>query len=148
MKVTDALQNVSQLFLDTAPVIYYVEQNPSYFDRTQIIFDEIDAGRLIAVTSPITLAECLVEPYRSGSVQLQTDFFDLIVYGNNTVFSTIEQERAKHAAELRAHYNLTLTDALQVAIALESGCEALLTNDSTLKRVSELRILLLDEMSL
>ena len=30
MKVADALQNVTRLFLDTAPVIYYVERNPRY----------------------------------------------------------------------------------------------------------------------
>lgn len=47
------------------------------------------------------------------------------------------------AAQLRARYNLTLTDALQVAVALETGCDALLTNDLTLKKVSELGIIVL-----
>jgi hypothetical protein len=30
VKVADALQGVTRLFLDTAPVIYYVERNPKY----------------------------------------------------------------------------------------------------------------------
>lgn len=148
MKLTDALQNVTQIFLDTAPVIYYVEKNPFYIDLVKAIFDQIDVGSLTAVTSPVTLAECLIEPYRSGSTQLQTDFFDLIVYGNHTIFATIDQESARYAAELRARYNLTLTDSLQVSIALGSGCQALLTNDTTLKRVTEIGILALNDLSL
>ncbi|MBI3649433.1 MAG: PIN domain-containing protein [Acidobacteria bacterium] len=148
MKITDALQNITQLFLDTAPVIYYVEKNPSYIDLVKTVFDHIDSGLLTAVTSPVTLAECLVEPYRSGAIQLQVDFSDLIVYGNHTIFTSINQESARQAAELRARYNLTLTDALQVSIALGTGCQALLTNDNTLKRVSEISILLLNELSL
>ena len=30
MKIADALCGVTHLFLDTAPVIYYVENNPAY----------------------------------------------------------------------------------------------------------------------
>ncbi len=146
MKITDALQNVSRLFLDTAPVIYYVENNPSYFARAASIFDRVDDGTLTAITSPVTLAECLVAPYRLGLTTLQQDFFDLIVNGNNTVFVSVDQDTARQAAELRARYNLTLTDALQIATALRAACEAFLTNDSALKRVTELRVLALDEL--
>ena len=148
MNAADALRNVSRLFLDTAPVIYYVETNPSYIDRVEVFFDRIEAGTLTAVTSPITLAECLVMPFRTASIQLQQDFFSLIVFGDNTLFAPIDQECARRAAQLRAHYNLTLTDALQVAAALETDCDAFLTNDTNLKRVAELKILALDELTL
>jgi predicted nucleic acid-binding protein len=49
------------------------------------------------------------------------------------------------AAELRARYNLTLDDAFQVAVCPVSGCDAFLTNDSELKRVSEINAIVLDE---
>jgi predicted nucleic acid-binding protein len=52
----------------------------------------------------------------------------------------------RRAAELRARYNLSLTDAFQIAVALQSGCDAFLTNDMTLKRVSELSVVVLEEM--
>jgi predicted nucleic acid-binding protein len=146
MKIGDALKNVTQLFLDTAPVIYYVEQNPHYVSSTQPIFERIDNGSLIAVVSPVTLAECLVVPFRTGSVKLQQDFMDLLLRGQNTVFASIDGVCAERAAEMRARYNLTLLDALQVATAVSAGCEALLTNDGTLRRVTEVRILVLDEL--
>lgn len=145
MNIVDSLQNVTLLFLDTAPVIYYVEENPSYSALAEVIFERIDNGSLTAVTSPVTLAECLVVPYRLGLMQRQRDFFDLIVHGSNTVFLPIDHDQARRAAELRAHYSLTLPDALQIAAALATGCEAFLTNDATLKRVTGLTVLVLSD---
>ena len=60
MTLADALRGVSLLFLNTAPVIYQVEQNPAYSALAGAVFQEIDTGRVGAVTSPVTLAECLV----------------------------------------------------------------------------------------
>ncbi len=146
MKLAEALHQVKRLFLDTAPVIYYVEKNPRYLAIVAPFFDRIDNGVLTAVTSPVTLAECLVMPYRLGLSNLQQHFFDLIVHGQNTVFVPLDHECARQAAALRAHYNITLPDALQVATALKAGCEALLSNDSGLQRVTELRVLVVDEL--
>lgn len=141
MKIADALQGITRIFLDTAPVIYYVEKHPDYLSLVAPVFDRIDAETLTAVTSPVTLAECLVMPYRLDLPQLRQDFIDVIVYGQSTLFAEIDQEVARRAAELRAVYNITLTDALQIAVALNTGCEAILTNDGALDRVKELRVL-------
>jgi predicted nucleic acid-binding protein len=145
MKISDSVNTLNRIFLDTAPVIYYVENNPRYIASVKTVFDRVDAGLLTVVTSPVTLAECLIAPYRLGLTRLQQDFIDLIVYGHNTLFISIDHERARQAAELRAHYNLTLTDALQISVAMGAGCEAFLTNDAQLRRVTELRMLVLDE---
>jgi len=147
VRISSALQNITHLFLDTPAVIYYVERNPRYFPVTEFVFDQIDNGYMTAVTSPVTLAECLVVPYRTGDAKLQQDFLDLIVYGNNTVFVSVDREVGRRAAEIRAAHNITLPDALQIATALVAGCQGLLTNDATLKRVTQLNVIVLDEMS-
>ena len=147
MTVADALRNVARLFLDTAPVIYYVERNQVYAARVDEVFDRIDAGTVLAVTSPITLAECLVLPIRQGLTQAQQDFTDLIASGNNVTFAVPDAAVARRAADLRARYNLGLADAFQVATALAAGCDALLTNDLTLKQVQELPVLVLDDLT-
>jgi predicted nucleic acid-binding protein len=146
MKITERLQTITKLFLDTAPVVYYVEEDTRYLALVDPIFDRLDAGTLVAVTSPVTLAECLVMPYRNNQVELQQIFSDLIVNGTNVLFASIDREMGRRAAELRARYNLSLTDAFQIAVALQSGCDAFLTNDMTLKRVSELSVIVLEEM--
>lgn len=146
MKVSDALVGVSRLFLDSAPVIYYVELNPQYIAILDDIFERIGTGRVTATTGPITLAECLVMPYRLALTRVQQDFFDLVVHGRNTVFVALDEEAARDAAVFRARYNLTLPDALQVASAVRAGCEALLANDGGLRRVAEVRVVVLDEL--
>ncbi len=148
MKLIDSLQGVTRLFLDTAPVIYYIENHPQYFSIIEQIFDRIDNGLLIAVTSPVTLSECLVIPYRLGQPQIQQLFINQLINGNNTQFRPIDSDIAQQAAELRSRYNLALLDAYQVAIAIETNCEAFLTNDIALKRVTELHVLVADELEL
>ncbi|NEN92118.1 MAG: PIN domain-containing protein [Okeania sp. SIO3H1] len=102
MKVNNAIQGVRQLFLDTAPIIYYVENHPNYYQLTEAIFDGIDEGLLLGVTSPITLSECLVHPYKLGLIALAQDFIDLIVYGENINFLLIDEDIGKLAAQIKS----------------------------------------------
>jgi len=144
--IEESLQGVTRLFLDTAPVIYFVERNLQYLATVREVFNRIRDGLLIAVTSPVTLAECLIYPYRLGQTQLEQDFIDTLVNGNNTLFVPIADPIiAIQAAQIRARYNLQLPDAFQIAVALAAGCEALLTNDASFRRVTELRVLVLDD---
>jgi predicted nucleic acid-binding protein len=146
VKVAAALQNVSHLFLDTAPVIYLVEKNPAYIDVVKDIFAAIDNGQLAAVTSPVTLAECLVHPLRLSLSSLQQSFVDVVVNGLNTTFVSLDQAVGQQAARLRADYNVRLPDALQLAAAMNNGCDAFLTNDALLNRVAGIQILVMDDL--
>jgi predicted nucleic acid-binding protein len=148
VKLDVALEGVSRLFFDSAPVIYFFERNPSYVAVLRSIFRYIEAGALHAITSPVTLAECLVAPYRSSDITLVHRFTEFIVFGHNTTFVSIDQEYGDRAAELRARYNLALPDALQLAVALRTGGEAILTNGLGLRRVAELRSIIVGELEL
>ncbi|NEU73174.1 type II toxin-antitoxin system VapC family toxin [Hassallia byssoidea VB512170] len=148
MSITDSLQGVTRLFLDSAPVIYAVERNPQYLPLVRVVFERIFSGLPMGVVSPITLAECLVQPYRLGQNELQQDFIELMTDNQNIEFVPIDDETlAINAAEIRARYNLQLPDAFQITVALAAGCEAFLTNDVTFKRVTELRVLVLDDFN-
>jgi predicted nucleic acid-binding protein len=138
------LPEKSRLFLDTAPIIYYVEHNPHFYDTVKPFFDHIDNGSLIAVTSPVTLAECLVIPIHSDQTELSQHFQELITHGAD--FVLINEVIGLRAAKLRASYTLTLMDAFQLAVAIETKCDAFLTNDKRLKQVKELQILVLSDL--
>lgn len=146
MKISDRVRGVARLFLDSAPVIYAVETHPRYVDRVRVVLKRMDAGALLAVTSPVTLAECLIAPYRLGRSDVSQAFIDLVVYGSNVSFVNIDQAVAEKAAELRVRYNLLLPDSFQVAVAILAGCDGFLTNDAALKRVAEMDMLVLDEL--
>lgn len=119
-----------------------------HYPEVSPIFQSIDEGRVIAVTSVITLSECLVHPCLRGLIELQNDYFDLIVHCVNVEFVLQDEQVGLLAAQLRACYRITLPDALQVATALQSRCDAFLTNDTELKRVQEIQIVVVQELSL
>jgi predicted nucleic acid-binding protein len=145
MKVSDALVGARSVFLDTAPIIYHVERHPAYVARTRPIFQRIDANRIEAVTSSISLVECLVVPLRRGDTALATRFRDAITTGVSTRMLGIDAV-AEHAAELRATLNFGLADAFQVACARSAGVDAFVTNDRKLLRAPGLRVLVLDDL--
>ena len=146
MNLAKRLEKVGQIFLDTAPVIYFVEKNPEFAQKVSEVFERLDNGNLIAVVSPITLAECLVLPYKQKNKEIAQVFNDLLVNSKSVLFYPIDEVTADKAAELRARYNLTLTDAFQPAIAIHSECGAFLTNDADLNRVKEIPIVVLSDV--
>lgn len=145
MKLAEQLGKIGVIFLDTAPVIYFVEQNPQFSLKVQEIFERLDDGNLTAVVSPITLAECLVLPHKQKNSDIAQIFTELLVNSESVLFYPIDEVIADKAADLRARYNITLTDAFQLAIAIQAECEAFLTNDADLKRVKEIPVFVLSE---
>lgn len=145
MKLVKQLEKIGVIFLDTAPVIYFVEQNPEFASKVQGVFERLDEGKLTAVVSPITLAECLVLPYKQKKSDIAQVFTELLANGESVLFYPIDEVIADKAADLRARYNLTLTDAFQLAIAIQAECDAFLTNDTDLKRVTEIPTIVLSE---
>ena len=145
MNFIERLDTVRQIFLDTAPVIYLVEKNPEFAQKVQGVFSRLDDGKLKAVVSPITLAECLVLPYKQRNADIAQLFTDLLVNSESVLFYPIDETTADKAADLRARYNLSLTDALQIAVAIQAECDLFLTNDADLKRISEIPILVLSD---
>ena len=69
---------------------------------------------------------------------------------NSTNFHTVPVNTnvAENAARIRATYGLRLPDAIQIAFALDSGCQAIVCNDRSMRRVRELEVLVLDDLEL
>jgi predicted nucleic acid-binding protein len=105
-------------------------------------------GSLFGMTTAIALLEVLVVPMRQHNLALQAEYRDLLLHSNNFATFNITTDSAQIAADLRARYGLKTPDALQLGCALENGCDAFLCNDTAFKRVTELRVLILDELEL
>ncbi|MEJ7701242.1 MAG: PIN domain-containing protein [Pyrinomonadaceae bacterium] len=148
MKLDEALKNVSTLGFDTAPIIYFVEANPTFDMLVTAIFQGVESGEITGVTSVISLCEVLVHPIRNQNINLKQRYRDILQNSPNFFTRLINSTIAERAAELRPKYNLRTPDALQIAAALDNGCDAFLCNDKNLKRVTELKILILDELTL
>jgi predicted nucleic acid-binding protein len=148
IKLDDALRGVTQLGFDTPPFIYFVERHPGYVDRVRAIIQRVDDGAIFGFASIVTLIEVLTQPKRFGNTTRELSDRNLLLHSRNFALTSIDSIIAEQAADLRARYNLRTPDALQIAAAMNAGCQAFLTNDAGLKRVIELRIIVLDEIEL
>jgi hypothetical protein len=132
--------------LDTAPIIYYVEAHPTYGPIVHPFFAvRLPVALNVALTSTLTLAEALVAPLRTGRLDLITGYRDVLVTFPIIRLVTVSTPVAGWAADLRARYNLRLADACQMGAALAEGATHFLTNDTQLRRVTELIVLVLDD---
>ena len=148
MIIDDALRDIRRLYIDTSPLIYYIEVNSTYIARMDAVFEIIRQRPIQAICSIITLAEVLPVPLRVGDTILVQAYRDILLTSQEFECLPLNQRMATRAAELRARYNLKTPDALHVATALETGCDAFLTNDVGIKRISEIHVLVLDELEL
>jgi predicted nucleic acid-binding protein len=146
IKLDEALQGITLLGLDSAPLIYFVERHPVYLLLMREIIRRIDSGLVSGNSSVITLTEVLVQPKKLGRTDIENEYHDLLYHSQNFDLLHITPAIAEQAADLRSRYPIRTPDALQIAAALSVGCQAFLTNDKRLKSVSELKILVLDDL--
>lgn len=59
----------SKVFLDTTPLIYFLDADENFGERTRLILEEILTSGRMVVSSVITCMEYLVYPYRTGNRQ-------------------------------------------------------------------------------
>lgn len=131
--------------LDTMIFPYAFEGNPAYLPLLRALFKAVEKGEIEATTSTITLAECLVQPYREKDMMLATRYVILFRNFPHLLVIAVSDEIAERAAFIRAHYNLKTPDAIQLATALISGSQAFLTNDEEIPKVEGVQFFILDQ---
>jgi len=132
--------------LDTMIFIYHFEENQVYSPLTFSIFESLEKGNFNALTSILTLLEILVKPKREGNLILSERYKILFETFPNLQVKTIDKNIADVASSLRANYNINTPDAIQVATSLEAQADIFITNDTSLKKITEIKVLLLSEM--
>ena len=144
MGLVDELQGV-RVCMDTAPIIYFIEKNPKYLGVLKPVFLEIDTGRIEAITSTITLLEVLVHPFRTKNDILAEKYRDILLHSGGLTTFEIFHEVSEMSSKLRAKYSIRTPDAIQIAVGLLYRASKFLTNDSALKKVSDIDVLVLDD---
>jgi predicted nucleic acid-binding protein len=146
MILSQALLGVHHLYIDTSPFIYYTENRPEFLAQVKAIFAYQEANDIDTITSVITLSECLTKPLKVNDPSLVSAYERFLLKTRNITLIPVTLQISRRSAVLRATYGLRTPDALHIATALETGCEAFLTNDVALKRVNELSVLILSEI--
>jgi predicted nucleic acid-binding protein len=139
------LRNHRTIALDTSIFIYQFQANPKYVDLTHPIFQWLEQPGSHAVTSTITMAEILIQPYRDKDQNLIDNFKGLLSTYPNLEWISPGLGIASRAAQIRAHHRFPLPDAIHAATAIDSKTTAFLTNDPIFRRITNLKVLILDD---
>jgi predicted nucleic acid-binding protein len=125
------------LLVDSAPIIYVLEDHPKLASRFTPLFEAHAAGRLRFAITTITIAEVLTGPMKAGDDALARRYRAIL---ESWRVVALDVDIAENAARLRASLRLGLADAVQAASALAINAVALVTHDRDFSRVRSLRL--------
>lgn len=138
---------MSSLGIDTPILIYFVEENPTYLARAQEVIRLVDEGALSGFASVLALTEVLTIPLRAGDAGIAASYRNLLRNSRHFSLASVNEAVAELASDLRARHNLKTPDAIHVASAIVSVCDTFITNDRMLSRVTEIRVMVLEDLT-
>jgi predicted nucleic acid-binding protein len=146
--MSESLEGISSLYLDSNILIYLVEGNASIGERVLAAFREIENNEITLFTSEITLTECLNGAYSVGSEPLAQKYLELLGAEEFITLVPVDSDVCIEAARLGAAHRLKTVDSLHLASATLAGCQALLSNDSAFRSTDDVRVVQLSEFEL
>jgi predicted nucleic acid-binding protein len=94
----------------------------------------------------MTVAEILTKPFTDKNFSLADEIkFTLNSFASLSIVS-VDEKLAEAAALLRARYAIRLPDALQIAAAIQGDATLFLTNDTRVKKVDAVQVVVLSEL--
>jgi predicted nucleic acid-binding protein len=126
-------------YLDANTVIAIVEGVDDLHPAQRTFLRSIDEGAVLAVSSEMTLSECLVRPFRErdgAAIAIMLDFLN----GRRTLpLVPLSRDVMIMAAKIRAETTAKLPDAIHLACALDAGCTVFISADKRLPMIGDLR---------
>jgi predicted nucleic acid-binding protein len=146
MSLLDDIPEGTLVALDASIWIYEFEANPTYGPIVQPFFrDRLDVGKNRFGSSLLALAEVLVQPLSLGRKDLADCYRAAFLPRPGFEVWEMTRDVVERSADLRARYRLKLVDALHLAAALANRADRFLSNDDAFRRVTEIKVLLLDD---
>ena len=140
------MTDFKKVFVDTAPIIYYLENSPLYSEVVKRFFATCIEKNIKVVTSVVTVEEYLVYPYLSGQMDLADNFKRFLDYMNVEIVD-INSDIAEFASKLRGQYKgFKAMDALQISSAIASECDMFFTNDRQLRQEKEIPCMTMEDL--
>lgn len=129
--------------IDTPILIYLLESNRQHIDRARAVMLAVQSGKYQAVFSSIGLVEILTGPKRQGHYEIAARYRETITHFPNLTIGGINEAIVEIASDLRATYGISTPDAIHIATAIDANAQKFITNDKTLRKITEISIELL-----
>lgn len=133
-----ALPPGGRVTVDSAPIIYFLEDHPDFAPRYAPLFERAEAGDHQLVIATVTLAEVLTGSLRMGDEAMAQRYRRALTAPPTWRLVDLTASIAHRAARVRASSKLRLPDAVQIATALETSSIALVTHDRDYSALDDL----------
>lgn len=143
--LADELKKATKVALDTNSFIYLLERNFVYFNAIMEVFNLIESGVVKGITSTLAIVEILTKPYKLGDYRLANEYKILFRHFPNLSVISVDALVSEKAAWFSSKYNFKTPDAIFLATALVNGAEIFVSNDVQLNKITEFKVLLIDD---
>lgn len=143
-RLRQALQG-KKVYLDANIFIYTLEFVSPWANELNDVFIGLRSKEFSAVTSSLSLSECLVLPFKENRQDLVQVYRQTFLPRPYLDVASIDNAILILSANIRAQSGLKLPDAIHTATALTHQCTAMLTNDAGFKRVLSIDLFLLSD---
>ena len=141
MNWSEIISKQDRVYVETSPYIYFLEESEDYAEMVSELFAYVEQNDIFIYSSVVVLTEVLVKPLATGNKELYRQYQHVLRKSKIVSLTPVTAKIARNAAQLRATYKLRTPDALHIATAIQWECDAFITNDIALKRVTELNVI-------
>lgn len=127
------------VFIDANILIYHLEANLDLGALASTRLAALDAAADEVVVSDLVRLECRVGPLKAADAALLARYDGFFALPSVKVVP-LTAAVCDRAAAIRARHGFRTPDALNLAAAVESGCDVFLTHDARLGRFPEIKI--------
>ncbi len=78
--------------------------------------------------------------------KLVCKYEDLLTNSKGLILTDMDKNIAVESAKLRVKYRIKIPDAIQITSGLVNGAKAFITNDSNLKKIKEIKVIVLEDI--
>ncbi len=144
MELAVRLKN-QQVYVDTNIIIYLIEGLSEYEKPLGEIRELLETSQLHPITSELSLAECLVQPFKTNATEAVSLYRTFLEDSGCFDLLQIHKEVLVQAAYITAETKMKLPDAIHVATAITTNCNLFLTNDKNIRTPRNMEIVLLSD---
>ena len=136
------MNGVNKIFIDTNILIYFLDENPLYFEKVRVFFEKCVLNNVQIWLSTISITEYLIWVYKDKKSDMV--FFNFI---DELWIEVVDVNKnvAKLSAKIRSRNNEKLPDIINISAAINAWYEYFLTNDQNLKSIIDINIINIDE---
>jgi predicted nucleic acid-binding protein len=145
-RLREFLRKHQKVGLDSNIFIYKMDVNPRYLELATHVLEWLESLDHFGVTSTLTMAELLTQPYRDADEKRVDRCYGLLSTYPNLEWVAPDLVTADLAARFRAQHRMRTPDAIQAATAVLSGATGFVSNDPVFRRVEAFETMVLDDL--